>query len=74
MDLWKILSETIKQKINTFTTLYRASDHNYDHKVFHELCGGKGPILLIIESSKHPTRHHKNVITIRHFLTQSHCK
>ena len=31
--------------------LYRASEHNYTAKSFHECCDDKGPTLIVIKSS-----------------------
>ena len=51
MDLFNILSTKLKSSIDSFTTLYQASKHNYPHVIFHELCKGKGPIIIIIENA-----------------------
>ena len=32
-------------------SIYRASEHNYTGKSFHECCDNKGPTLIVIKSS-----------------------
>ena len=51
LDLYQILSTQIRTSINSFTTLYKASENDYNHKIFHKLCDGKASTVTIIESS-----------------------
>ena len=37
--------------LRRFKLLYRASNHAYSHKKFHELCDNKGPTICIIKSN-----------------------
>ena len=39
-------------KNTTWRLLYRASEHDYTAKSFHEYCDDKGPTLIVIKSSE----------------------
>ena len=36
------------KEIHKFKILYKASDHEYSHKVFHKLCDNASPTITII--------------------------
>ena len=43
---------SIEQLTNRLHLLYRASEHNFDHTKFHQLCDGKGKTLVIVKSKE----------------------
>ena len=50
MEFFHILSSKLPS-IHGFRLLYRASDNEYSHKKFHELCDDQGPTICIIKSN-----------------------
>ena len=51
LGFYKLLSSKLKSQIIGFEVLYKASDHNFSARKFHELCDGVGPTITIIKSN-----------------------
>ena len=53
LDLFTLLTEELNDRISSkhLNLLYRASEHNFTSKSFHDKCDNHGPTITIIESN-----------------------